>query len=148
MFGQWQDFEKAFAAMDELRRRMERSFDGWDSPLEAFPAVGESWPRTSLHDEGENLVLRAEVPGVRQEDLDVSLTEDVLTLSGQRRLAPREGYSAHRQERRPYTFSRSFSLPNRVAGDKIAATLEHGVLTVVLPKAPESRPRRVAVKAA
>jgi HSP20 family protein len=63
-------------------------------------------------------------------------------------VAPPEGYSVHRQERTASRFSRSFTLPCAVNGDAISASLEHGVLTVTLPKAPESQPRQITVKSA
>lgn len=144
MFGYWTDFERTFAAMDELRRKMEQAYgdDGF-----SFDAT-TTWPRVSLWDAGANLVLKADLPGVADKDLQIQLTEEVLTLSGQRRVEHPEGYSAHRQERLPMRFSRSFTLPSRVKADEIAATLKDGVLTITLPKSPESQPRQIAIKAA
>jgi HSP20 family protein len=144
MFGSWNDLERTFAAMDDLRRTVERAYRG-EEP--AFEPVG-AWPRVSLWDEGRALVLRADVPGVAEKELDLQLTQDVLTISGERRSDAPEGYSVHRQERAPARFSRSFTLPTKVEGDKISATLKDGVLTVTMPKTPESQPRQIAVKSA
>jgi HSP20 family protein len=143
MLGYWSDFERTFAAMDELRRKVEQALvDGQDG-FEASPA---GWPRVDFRDAGSQLVLRADIPGVADKELQLQLTQDVLTVSGVRRVAPPEGYSVHRQERTASRFSRSFTLPCAVNGDAISASLEHGVLTVTLPKAPESQPRQITVK--
>ena len=141
MFGSWTDFERTVAAMDQLRRRMERTVDGEESGR-----WQASWPRMVLSETPQALTLKADLPGVRQEDLDLSLTQDVLTVSGVRRVDAPEGYSAHRRERTPLRFARSFTLPCRVNAEDIAASLKDGVLTVTLPKTPESKPRQITVK--
>jgi HSP20 family protein len=146
MFGQWNDFERTFAAMDQVRRRMEQAVGEWNG-VARFEATS-GWPRVNLRDDGDKLVMEADVPGLTEKDIQVQLTQDVLTISGERPVPAPEGYSVHRQERVPVQFSRSFTLPCRVSGDAIAASLENGVLTVTLPKAPESQPRQIAVKAA
>jgi HSP20 family protein len=130
--------------MDELRRTFEQTYRDTD-PASAQQASG--WPRFSLWDEGRAIVLKADLPGVAQKDLQLQLTQDVLTVSGERRSDAPEGYSSHRQERRPARFARSFTLPCKVDGETITAQLKDGVLTVTLPKAAESQPRQIAVKA-
>lgn len=144
MFASWSDFERTFAAMDELRRTVEQAYR--DDEALPFERVA-GWPRMSLWDEGRNLVLKADVPGLTDKDVQLSLTQDVLTVSGERKSDAPDGYSVHRQERQPTRFSRSFTLPYKVTADEINAKLENGVLTVTLPKAPESQPRQIAVKA-
>lgn len=145
MFGSWNDFERTFTAMDELRRNFERAY----REDEAFPFERSGgWPRLSLWDEGSQLVLKADVPGLTEKDVQLQLTQDVLTVSGERRSDAPEGHSVHRQERLPARFSRSFTLPVKVDGAAIAASLKDGVLTVTMPKAPESQPRQISVKAA
>ena len=144
MFGSWNDFERTFAAMDELRQRFERAYR--DPDALPFEAAG-GWPRVNLWDEGRALVLKADLPGVNQSDLQLQLTQDVLTVSGERKSDAPEGYSVHRQERVPARFSRSFTLPSKVDGGAIEASLKDGVLTVTMPKAPESQPRQITVKA-
>jgi len=144
MFASWNDFERTFAAMDELRRTVEQAYRE-DDALSFQRVTG--WPRMSLWDEGRNLVLKADVPGLTDKDVQLQLTQDVLTVSGERKSDAPEGYSVHRQERQPARFSRSFTLPYKVTADAITATLQNGVLTVTLPKAPESQPRQITVKA-
>lgn len=146
MFGSWNDLERTFAVMDELRRTVEHAYR--DQDASRFEATTGGWPRVSLWDEGRTLILKADVPGLTDSDVQLQLTQDVLTVSGQRRSDAPEGYSVHRQERFPARFSRSFTLPVKVDGEKITAALKDGVLTVTLPKAPESQPRQIAVKTA
>lgn len=148
MVGNWTDFEKTVAAMEELRRRMEEANLAQLFGREPSVAHGARWPRVSLRDHGSKLVLEADLPGVKEADVQVTLTSDVLTVAGSRGIDSPEGYSVHRQERRPLQFSRSFTLPCKVSADAIEARLEHGVLTVTMPKAPESRPRQITVKTA
>lgn len=144
MFASWRDFERTFAAMDELRRTVEQSWR--DDDAQSFDRV-TGWPRMNLWDEGRNLVLKADLPGVTDKEVQLQLTQDVLTVSGERKSDAPDGYSVHRQERQPSHFSRSFTLPYKVNAETITASLENGVLTVTLPKAPEAQPRQITVKA-
>ena len=143
MFGSWSDFERTFAAMDELRRSVEQAYR--DEEAFPFERTG-AWPRLSLWDEGKSLVLKADVPGLTEKDVQLQLTQDVLTITGERRSDAPEGHSVHRQERLPARFARSFTLPVKVDGAAINASLKNGVLTVTMPKAPESQPRQITVK--
>ena len=106
------------------------------------------WPQLSLVDGGVNLILKAEVPGLGDKEVQLSIHQDVLTLSGERKLEVPEGYFVHRQERAPVKFARSFTLPCKIEPEKSTATLKDGVLTVVLSKVPEAQPRQIAVKVA
>lgn len=133
---------RSFGALDQLRREMDRLFY---QPA-AFDAHSAS-PRFSVEDEGANYVARADLPGVTEKDLELTVTGNTLTLKGNRKVAAPEGYSVHRNERGSFEFARSFELPTKVTADKVEAKLEHGVLTVTLPKAPEAQPKQIAVKA-
>jgi HSP20 family protein len=149
MLGTWSDFERTFAAMDELRRKVEQALrsDGDGAGQDVYDGRAAGWPRVSVWDAGQQLMVKADLPGVNEKDLQLQLTRDVLTISGERRVNIPEGYSVHRQERTPARFSRSFTLPCAVNGETINATLKDGVLTVTLPKAAESQPRQISVKA-
>ncbi len=137
------DFERTFSAMDELRQRLGRVFGDVDA-REFSPDT--SWPRTSVYETNDALLLVAEVPGLTEKELEITLKEEVLTLAGERKLTVPAGFQVHRQERRPARFSRSFTLPYRVAADGLAADLKDGILTVRLPKVPDEQPRRVPIK--
>jgi HSP20 family protein len=138
-------FERTLADFDSVRREMNRLFDGNYRQSRAARSVG--WPRIALFDQGANLVVRAELPGLNEKDVNLSIDQGVLTLRGERSAPPPEGYSVHRQERAHYRFARSFTLPCKVDVEKTKAALENGVLTVTLPKAPEEQPRQIAVRA-
>jgi len=120
---------------------------------DAFTRGGEeardSWaPAVDIFERGEDLVLRAEVPGVAKDDLDVQVEGNVLTLRGQRiRDKEIREESYYRVERSYGSFSRSFTLPSTVDATRIAATSRDGILEVVLPKAEEAKPKRITVKA-
>jgi HSP20 family protein len=147
MFRYRDDFDRTLAIMEQLRRRMERAFDEVDGDAAPEPATG-GVPRVNFHDTGSAFVLRADLPGVKEKDLSLSLERDVLTVSGERRSDAPEGYAAYRQERAPFRFSRSFALPVKVDPEKTVALLKDGVLTVTLEKAPEVKPRQIAVRVA
>jgi HSP20 family protein len=140
------DFERTFNAMDELRQRLGRVVFG-DVDARAF-SPDTSWPRTSVYETKEALVLVAEVPGLTEKDLEITLKDDVLTLAGARKLAAPEGYQVHRQERRGTRFERSFTLPYHLDTERLGAELKDGILTVTLPKVPEVQPRKIQIKTA
>ena len=146
MFGYTRDFDRTISLMDQLRRRMDRVFEDFDRGNGYEPAAARS-PRTNLYDSGTSFTLTLDVPGLRDKDLQLTLTNDVLTVSGFRKTDAPEGYSAHRQERGPYEFSRSYALPAKVDPEKVSAALENGVLTVTLEKAAEVKPRQINVRA-
>ena len=155
------DVDRTFAAMDELRRKMERAFDdyegrdargasrgAWFDPFEfALSRTVATWPRLSVYDTGSALVLYADVPGMKESDIKIEIAQDVLSLSGERKADAPEGYAVHRRERAPVKFSRSLALPCKVDVDKATATVTDGLLTLTLPKTPESQPRQITVKA-
>jgi HSP20 family protein len=102
----------------------------------------------TFEDDGSNFVLRADVPGLSESDIQINLAGNTLTLRGERKLEVPEGHSVHRRERSAVRFAKSYELPARVDADKVNATLKHGVLTLTLPKAAEAQPRQISVKAA
>lgn len=132
---------------DALRREMNHLFfdfeRGWPG---AAREESRSWPRATLEDTGAALIVRAELPGVEDSALELSAEEATLTIKGERKDTPPEGYSVHRKERGAFRFSRSFALPAKVDVERVQAVLKHGVLTVTLPKAKEAQPRQISVK--
>lgn len=153
MLTRWNDFglggpDWPWTPLSALRRDMDRLFTdyerGW--PGETRRGAGGVWPRVSMYDAGSELRLRAEVPGLSEKDLDVSIQQGSLTLKGQRTTEAPEGYAVHRQERGALSFARSFTLPCRVDVEKVSARLKDGVLEMSLPKAAEERPRQIQVQ--
>lgn len=130
-----------FWELERFQRQMNSLFGGSRWARQEIPPV-----RLAT---GENaIVLSAELPGVKFEELDLSVTGDVLTLRGTRRAEAVEEASYHRHERVTGPFVRTIQLPERVDGDKAEAHYSNGVLTVRIPKAPEARPRRVEIQSA
>jgi HSP20 family protein len=137
------DFGRSRTSHRDLMREFERLF----GELESGAGQAATSP-VSFEDAGESFVFRADVPGLSEADLHINVSGNTLTLRGERKIDVPEGYSAHRRERSPYRFDKSYELPARVDADKASATLKHGVLTLTLPKAAEAQPRQIAVKAA
>jgi HSP20 family protein len=91
--------------------------------------------------------VRAELPGIKKEDVKITLRDDILTIRGEKKQeSEKKEQNYHRVERSYGSFQRSFALPASVQGDKIDATYHDGVLTVVLPKSEEAKPRDIEVK--
>ena len=121
---------------DPYTPRAEDAFGAWAPPVDIF----------EKHD---CLVIRAEIPGVQKEDMDVRIENGVLTLHGERKqdTEVREE-NAHRLERVYGMFTRSFSLPTMVDAAKVTATYKDGVLEVSVPKVETAKPKQVEIKAA
>jgi len=139
-FFDWREFDRAFALLDAFRR---------ESEAPTYGTTGrEAWLNAGLEDNGTEYVFHADFPGLTESDIEIFLNQDVLTLKGERTVEAPEGYSVHRRERPSMKFSRSYTLPQAVDAEKTMARVNAGVLTVTLPKLPESQPRQITVKTA
>jgi HSP20 family protein len=136
----------AFDQLHNLRDEINRFFD---SPLSNGGSdVFNSWaPALDLFEDKDNLVLRAEIPGMKKEDLEISLHENVISISGERRNEKKyEAGETSREERVFGRFTRSLKLPKQVDNTRVKAAYKDGVLTVTLPKAEEAKPRQIEVR--
>lgn len=152
MLSRLSDFDRTFDVLDELRRQMDRVWSDYDGSWGVVPAAQQAlsqgtWPRFNVFDAGANLVVTADVPGMTEKDLELSLEDGVLSIKGERKVVAPEGYAAHRRERAAAKFTRSVALPLKVDPEKTTAVVKDGVLTVTLAKAPEARPRQIAIRA-
>lgn len=145
MMTYWMDMNDPFRALDTLRRRMDQVLRDTEDGA-GNGRVRNGYPGVDLRDNKDAFVLTAEVPGLSEKDITISATADSLTIQGERKTQAPEGYAVHRQERAPLRFARSFAMPTRVDVEKVTATVKHGVLTVHLPKHPESQPKSITVK--
>jgi HSP20 family protein len=111
------------------------------------PTSPESWfPAVDVYEDKDSLLVKAELPGLKKEDIEISLHDGFLTLTGERKHEEkREGAEVYRSERWVGRFNRSISLPCSVEADKITATYNEGVLTVTLPKAEEAKPKQIPI---
>ena len=106
----------------------------------------EFMPRFDVKEAKDAYVIKADLPGVKEEELDVSLNGNLLTISGKRDGDHyEEGDAYYAMERSFGTFARSFTMPESVDGNSVIADLKNGVLTVRIPKKPESQPKRIAI---
>lgn len=129
----------------EVSRLFEDFFN--DLPWMASTPRSEGWiPAVDILEKDGNLILRAELPGVNEKDIDVKLEGNILTLKGERKLDSEEKkHNYHRVESFYGSFTRSFTLPDTVDTDKIKADYKNGILTVSVPQKPEVRPREIPV---
>ena len=128
-----------FAELNRVHRSLYHP-EWSEAPPEFRPAV-------DVYEKEEAFHIRADLPGVKPEDVKISVHNNTLTVSGERNLEEEDEKNGYRRvERRYGSFTRSFSLPETVESNEIDADFKDGVLTVTLPKRAESKPREIAVK--
>ena len=139
----WPSLDRWVSLRDDLNSLFEAPF--WSS----FGRSGQlfsAWsPALDLYQNNDNVVAVVELPGMRREDIEISLHDETLTISGERKRDSANGEKAERTERYIGTFRRSVTLPTRVDGNKVSATYRDGILTVTLPKAEEAKPKQIPV---
>ena len=127
------NFGRLSSLQDELDRLFESPLTGWA-------------PALDVHEDKDSFIVRTELPGLQRDDIEVSLHDGALVISGERRAEKvAEGVEIHRQERYYGKFQRALTLPTPVAADKIKAQYRDGVLTVTLPKVEEAKPKKIDV---
>jgi len=122
--------------------------DLFDSAFQLAGTPAESWaPPLEILEDDAKITVRLELPGIKKEDFDIFLHEDVLTISGTRRSENevKEGGKSLRSERFFGSFKRSVTLPSAVKTDEVAAAYQDGILSVTLPKAEEAKPKKIRV---
>lgn len=128
----------------DLRREIDRLFEG----TVAGALVGSGWlPAMDVQETEDGIRLSLEVPGVRPEELKVTVENGLLTVSGEKRVEREPTNGAIGFERRYGRFERTVTVPQGVDSDKIAAHCEHGVLTIDLPKTADAKPRSIEISA-
>lgn len=148
---QWGLEPRPARELTSLQSEVNRLFSSFFEPSAArsagAPVAGRGWqPAMDVVERDDHYVLRADLPGVREEDISVQLDGDVLTVSGHRASEhdeQREGY--YRVERMTGEFTRALTLPEGVDADKIAASYDRGVLEVRIPKPEQAQPRKVEI---
>jgi HSP20 family protein len=138
----WPSFDQLSNLRSEINRLFETpEYDGTD----AF----NSWaPALDLYEEKDNLVLTAELPGLKKENIDISLHDNTVTIAGERRNEKKYGQGESSREERYFgRFTRSLALPKAVDPNRVKATYKDGVLILTLPKAEEAKPRQIEIQA-
>jgi HSP20 family protein len=130
----------------ELEREVDRLLASVSLSFQQGLRFGRQFPAVNVYEVDQELLLTAELPGVRPEDLEITVTDGVLTLKG-RRVGPADipDERYRRQERLRGTWQRSLQLPERVLEDQMTAEFLNGVLKIRLPRAPVSQPRQIKV---
>jgi HSP20 family protein len=141
-----------------LQRRADRLFDEFVNdfgrfglrPFGTFDKSASTFnPTLDISETDTEIKVAAELPGLDENDIDISLTQNVLTISGEKKAEKEdEGENYHRIERSYGSFERSVTLSTEVETDQVEAIFKNGVLTIVLPKISEEQPRKIDVKAA
>lgn len=133
--------------VDTLQSEVNRIFDTFFGQDSRDDARARRWvPAMDLAETEEHLILRADLPGLRRDDVEIEVKDGVLTISGERRAQQEERSEGfHRIERAFGTFSRSLTLPKGVDAEKVAAEFEDGVLEVRIPKPEDTKPVRVQI---
>lgn len=142
----YQGARSAFEGLDLMRRYLDRLGENYfgarpyGRPLSAgvFPAV-------NLTEDKDAYRLRAELPGLKAEELNIEVVGRNLTVSGERKIPQEEGVRYHRREREAGSFSRVVGLPGDIDADHVQASMVNGILTVTLPKAEAAKPRQITV---
>lgn len=139
----WPSLDRWMSLRDDLNSLFESPF--WSG----FGRAGQlfcAWsPALDLYQNTDNVVAIVELPGMRTEDIEISLHDGTLTISGERRRDASNGDKAERTERYIGKFRRSITLPTRVDANKVSAAYRDGILAVTLPKAEEAKPKQIPV---
>jgi len=141
-------FRTPWRELDRFRNQMSGLLDSLSGYTEGVrrPGVGV-FPLLNMEEDAENLYLTAELPGLSGQDLELSVEGDSLTLRGERKIPEAgEKVNYHRREREAGVFRRVVALPVKVDAEKVEAEMKNGILRVTLPKAPEAKPKQIAVR--
>jgi len=130
-------------------RELASFFENWAAPTgKEQLAAGTFVPPVDVYEDEQNLILKLEVPGVNEEDLNVSLENDTLLIQGERKFEKEEKEeNFHRIERRYGAFTRTFKLPNTLDSEKVEANYEKGILKIMIGKKAEAKPKQIKVGA-
>lgn len=131
-----------------LNQMLDQAFGSWPFATESPDFVTSAWvPPTDIFEEAEAIRIMLELPGLKPEDVKLTLENATLTIRGEKKQVAEESTTkVHRYERSYGAFERSFSLPSTVDPEKVSARFENGVLTVSIPKAEKAKPREIQVK--
>jgi HSP20 family protein len=131
--------------LSHLREEVNRLFA---SPFEGLTQAFNTWsPAIDLYEDKDNVTVKAELPGMKKEEIDVSLHDGMLTISGERKIEREQGKKGetYRSERFFGRFQRSVMLPSAVDEAKVNAAYKDSILTITLPKSEEAKPKQIAV---
>jgi HSP20 family protein len=137
----------SFGRLSDLRDEIDRLFESPLTELTRTSNLLSGWtPALDVYEDKDNYTVKAELPGMKKEEIEVSLHEGTLSISGERKSESKhEDAEVYRAERFFGRFQRTVSLPSAVAADKVKAAYKDGVLTITLPKTEEAKPKHIDV---
>jgi len=141
---------KPFREVSRLRSEMDRLWDEYfGAGRRAFRPMEEAWlPAVDVSETGDKITVKAEIPGMEAKDIDISMVGDTLVIKGEKKAEKEEKDENYHMVERSYgSFSRSMKLPATVDPDNVDASYKNGVLTIVLPKKEEVKPKPIEIKA-
>lgn len=144
---QWRPFRE----IARLRQEMDRLWDEYFGPgRRALQPLEETWvPAVDVAESADKITVKAEIPGLEPKDIEISMVGDTLTIKGEKKVEREEKEENYHLIERSYgSFSRSMKMPAAVDPDKVEATYKNGVLTIILPKKEEVKPKTIEIKTA
>jgi HSP20 family protein len=147
-FYEWPTESSPFSDLNRMRSEMESLFGRLAESLPTGFGPGV-FPLINVTEDNDRLYVRAELPGIKANEIEISATGNSLSIGGERKVAQEdEGVSYHRRERESGVFRRTITLPNDIDSNRVEAHYNNGILTVTLPRAELSKPKQITVKAA
>jgi HSP20 family protein len=135
-----------FREMNSLQSTLNRVFQDYGRGNDELLNSGSFVPPVDIYEDQNGITLKMEVPGVSQQDINISLENNTLTVTGERKFEKNEKEeNFHRIERRYGAFARSFTLPNTVDAEKVHAAYENGILNIQLAKRAEAKPKQIKI---
>jgi HSP20 family protein len=141
----WEPFRDLVSTQDRFNQLFNDTFArAFGGQQELSP---HAWiPPVDIYETGDSLVLKAELPGINPEEVEIRVEDRTLYLKGERKFEKEvKEDNLHRVERSYGTFTRSFALPNTIDADKVKAEYENGILTLTMPKREEAKPRTIKI---
>jgi len=143
----WRPISDLMGDVVNMQSEIDRMFDRFRGGILDESGATAFMPPVDITEDETNFIIRAELPGVKKQDVSITVQNGVLTVRGEKKqeVEKKEG-NVHRVERSYGTFQRSFTLPTSVKSDKIEASYDNGVLAISLPKSEEAKPKEIEVK--
>ncbi|GAB61282.1 MAG: Hsp20/alpha crystallin family protein [Candidatus Jettenia sp.] len=141
------DKKNPLSSLTHIQHEMSDLLDFLSSAHQTENYISAEFPQIIVSINEGNIIVRAELPGVKTADLNIQVVDEVLTIKGERKPATETQKINYLRRERDYgTFARSIMLPERVDIEKVAASYKNGVLTVKLPKSAEAKPKQIEIK--
>jgi HSP20 family protein len=141
----WRPRNDFLSVHNEMNHLFDNFFTGWPEPKKGL-LEGEWIPSIDVAETDDNITVTAEIPGIKQEEVDIAITDDVLTLKGEKKEEKEIKEKNYCRIERSYgSFQRSVRLPSGVKGDEAKAAYKDGILTITIPKTEEVKPKHIMI---